>query len=127
MTQKQPLQQQKVSLLQNLQSIVSVPVGLDEVLRLIRYDSSVEGKTVSYRKMMAVLGKAKADEELKQKLLPAVSVAVLFDGNGRKAAHILGFTGLALVDIDGINSLTPDPSTPSGARPPRSLPDWGGE
>ena len=122
MTQKQPLQQQKVSLLQNLQSIVSVPVGLDEVLRLIRYDSSVEGKTVSYRKMMAVLGKAKADEELKQKLLPAVSVAVLFDGNGRKAAHILGFTGLALVDIDGINSLTPDPSTPSGARPPVVFP-----
>ena len=107
MTQKQLLQQQRVSLFQNLLSIVSVTAALDEVLRLIRYDSSVEGKTDSYRKMMAVLGKAKADEELKQKQLPAVSVAVLFDGNGRKAAHILGFTGLALVDID---SLTPNPS-----------------
>ena len=106
MTQKQPLQQQKVSLFQNLLSIVSVSAVLDEVLRLIRYDSSVESKTVSYRKMMAVLGKAKADEELKQKLLPAISVAVLFDGNGRKAAHILGFTGLALVDIDGISQQT---------------------
>ena len=102
MTQQQLLQQQKVSLLQNLLSILSVPVGLDEVLRLIRYDSSVESKTDSYHKMMAVLGKAKADEEIKQKLLPAVSVAVLLDGNGRKAAHIKEFTGLALCDIDHI-------------------------
>ena len=104
--QQGQLQELKVSQFQNLQSVTSKATALNEVLRLIRYDSSVESKTVSYRKMMAVLGKAKADEELKQKQLPAVSVAVLFDGNGRKAAHILGFTGLALVDIDG---LTPDP------------------
>ena len=105
MTQKQLLQQQRVSLFQNLLAVVSVTAVMDEVLRLVRWDSSVEGKTVAYRKMMAVLGKAKADEELKQKSLPAISVAVLFDGNGRKAAHILAFTGLALVDLDHVENV----------------------
>ena len=77
MMQQGQLQELKVSQFQNLQSVTSKATALNEVLRLIRYDSSVESKTVSYRKMMAVLGKAKADEELKQKQLPAVSVAVL--------------------------------------------------
>ena len=105
MTQKQLLQQQRVSLFQNLLAVVSVTAVMDEVLRLVRWDSSVESKTVAYRKMMAVLGKAKADEELKQKSLPAISVGVLFDGNGRKAAHILAFTGLALVDLDHVENV----------------------
>ena len=96
---------QKVNLFQNLQSIVSVTIVMDEVVRLIMHDRDVATKTESYRKMMAILGKAKANEEVKQKLLPAISVAVMFDGNGRKAAHILGFTGLALVDLDHIENI----------------------
>ena len=52
----------------------------------------------------SVLGKEKADEEVKKKLVPAFSVGVLFDGNGRGAANVLGFTGLALCDIDHIAS-----------------------
>ena len=101
----QELLQQKVSLFQNLQSTPSKAVGLEEVVRLVRYDNDVAGKTDSYRKMMAVLGKDKADEEVKRKKMTACSIAVLFDGNGRKAAHILGFTGMALVDIDHIENI----------------------
>ena len=94
------VREQKLSLFQCLTSVPSRAVGLEEVVRLIRYDSSVEGRTQSYRKMAAVLGKEKADEEVKRKLMPAVSVGVLFDGNGRGPANVLGFTGLALCDID---------------------------
>ena len=82
-------------------------MGMGEVVRLIHYDNDVKQKTESYRQMASVLGKAKADEEVKRRLVPACSVGVLFDGNGRGAANVLGFTGLALVDIDG---LTPSPS-----------------
>ncbi|MBQ9655292.1 MAG: hypothetical protein IJV38_04650 [Prevotella sp.] len=96
--------QQKVSLFQCLTSVPSKAVALDEVVRLIRHDSSVASKTEGYRTMAAVLGKEKADEEVKRKLMPAVSVGVLFDGNGRGAANVLGFTGLALCDIDHIGS-----------------------
>ena len=94
--------QQKVSLFQCLTSVPSKAVGLEEVVRLIRHDSGVTSKTESYRKMAGVLGKEKADEEVKRKLMPAVSIGVLFDGNGRGAANVLGFTGLALCDIDHI-------------------------
>lgn len=94
--------QQKLSLFQCLTSVPSKAVGLEEVVRLIRYDSGVTGRTESYRQMARVLGKEKADEEVKRKLMPAVSIGVLFDGNGRGAANVLGFTGLALCDIDHI-------------------------
>ena len=99
--------QQKLSLYQCLTSSPSRAVGMEEIVRLIRYDNDVRYKTESYRKMASVLGKEKADEEVKRKMVPACSIGVLFDGNGRSAANILGFTGLALCDID---SLTPSPS-----------------
>ena len=99
--------QQKLSLYQCLTSSPSRAVGMEEIVRLIRYDNDVRYKTESYRKMASVLGKEKADEEVKRKMVPACSIGVLFDGNGRNAANILGFTGLALCDID---SLTPGPS-----------------
>lgn len=99
--------QQKLSLYQCLTSSPSRAVGMEEIVRLIRYDNDVRYKTESYRKMASVLGKEKADEEVKRKMVPACSIGVLFDGNGRNAANILGFTGLALCDIDG---LTPGPS-----------------
>jgi len=96
--------EQRVSLFQTLSTTPSHAVDLEEVLRLIQYDSSVAAKTETYRQVAAVLGKAKADEEVKRKQLPAFSVGVLFDGNGRGAANVLGFTGLALCDIDHVAS-----------------------
>ena len=102
----QPLQQQpwqpRLSLFQNLQAASSRTITLDEMYRLVRYDSHVEAHTDSYRKMARALGKAKADSEVKQRLLPAVSLAVLFNGSGRKATHVVEMTGLALVDIDHV-------------------------
>jgi len=56
--------QQKLSLFQCLTSVPSKAVGLEEVVRLIRYDSGVTGRTESYRQMARVLGKEKADEVL---------------------------------------------------------------
>ena len=95
--------QQKLSLFQCLTSVPSKAVGLEEVVRLIRYDNGVTAKTENYRRRASVLGKEKADEEVKKKLVPAFSVGVLFDGNGRGAANVLGFTGLALCDIDHVS------------------------
>lgn len=101
------MMQQKLSLFQCLNSMSSRAVGMEEIVRLIQYDNDVKYKTARYRSMASLLGKRKADEEVKRKTIPACSVGVLFDGSGRTAENVLGFTGLALVDID---SLTPDPS-----------------
>ena len=105
MIMMQQERQQRLSLFQNLSAVSSKAIGLEEVERLIRYDSHVEARTSDYQKMKDVLGKPKADEEVKEKRMPAISVAVLFDGNGRRAAHILGFTRLALVDIDHVEDV----------------------
>ena len=96
---------QKLSLFQSLNSSPSRAVGMEEIVRLIRYDSDVANKTESYRKMASVLGKEKADEEVKRRIVPACSIGVLFDGNGRGAANVLGFTGLALCDIDKLDDV----------------------
>ena len=71
---------QKLSLFQSLNSSPSRAVGMEEVERLIHYDNDVRYKTESYRKMASVLGKEKADEEVKRRLVPACSIGVLFDG-----------------------------------------------
>ncbi|MBR4920410.1 MAG: hypothetical protein IKZ62_03715 [Prevotella sp.] len=113
--------QQKVSLFQSLTSVPSKAVGLEEVARLIQYDSHVESKTESYRRMVAVLGKEKADEEVKKKSVPAFSVGVLFDGNGRGAANVLGFTGLALCDIDHIAASAVDTAFAKAKADPHTL------
>ena len=96
---------QKLSLFQSLNSSPSRAVGMEEVERLIHYDNDVKQKTESYRQMASVLGKAKADEEVKRRVVPACSIGVLFDGNGRGAANVLGFTGLALCDIDKLDDV----------------------
>jgi len=103
--EQQKEQQQRLSLFQNLSSVTSKAIPLQELERLVRYDSHVEMRTRDYRKMRDALGKPKADEEVKEKLMPATSVAVLFDGNGRRAAHIQGFTRWAMVDLDHVEDL----------------------
>jgi len=91
--------QQKLSLFQCLTSVPSKAVGLEEVVRLIRYDNGVTAKTENYRRMASVLGKEKADEEVKKKLVPAFSVGVLFDGNGRGAANVLAGSAMLMLPI----------------------------
>ena len=91
---------QKVSLFQNLYSSQSISILLGKLERLVMHDNDVKEKTLLYLRIKEALGKAKADEDVKQKRMPAVSVT--FNGTGRQAARILGFTGLALVDLDGV-------------------------
>ena len=95
----------RVSQFQNLQSPQSRTVAFEEVVRLVMHDDHVKRMTEAYVKMHGVLGKAKADSEVKQRKMPAVSVAVTFDGIGRQADRIVGFTGLALVDLDHVDDV----------------------
>ena len=98
-------EQQQVSLFQNLQAVTSKAVSLKEIIRLIRYDAHVEAETAIFRRMAQVHGKKRANSEVKASRLPACSVAVLFDGLGRKATHALSFTGLAMCDIDHLDDI----------------------
>jgi hypothetical protein len=92
----------KVSLLQNHQTYQSKAVGLNEVLRLIKYDDNLRQKTEWYRDRAAVVSRSYANQEVKQKVMPVFSVSVLFNGMGKQMSHVVRFTGLALCDIDHI-------------------------
>lgn len=93
------------SLFQNLRAFSSAKVGLDEIVRLIRYDKSVADKTNAYRKVKAAVGKQTADEEIKKKLAPAFAVAVVFDDTGRDVKNILRFSGRGICDLDKVDDV----------------------
>ena len=99
------INQLKLSLFARLNSYASVQRPFTEVLRLIEHDNDVRHLTDSYRKMQYALSKKKADESVKSQKMPAFSVGVRFDGNGRKDANILAFTGLALCDLDHLTDV----------------------
>ncbi len=73
----------KLSLFKSLQSVPSKAVGWQEIVRLIRYDDDVRMKTEKYRRILHNVGKREADSQVKEAEMPAFSVGVLFDGNGR--------------------------------------------
>ena len=90
--------QQKLSLFQCLTSVPSKAVGLEEMVRLIRYDSGVTGRTESYRQMARVLGKEKADEKIT--LMNVASIAQFVNGgivgrglSSRKVGIVMGKMG----------------------------------
>lgn len=91
-----------VSLFKNLCSYTSKTIGFEEIVRLVKYDSDVKDKTEAYRKTLLAVGKKEADDRIKTKLVPACSIAVVFNGAGRQVTHILGFTSLGFVDLDGL-------------------------
>ena len=93
------------NLFKNLCSYNSKQITFDELERLVRYDADVKDKSAAYLSMKKAVGKKEADDQVKQKLLPAVSVAVLFNGAGKQVQHILGFTSLAFSDIDDIDDV----------------------
>lgn len=100
------MQDLKLSVFKDLQSSGSALLSLrQEVVRLIRYDDSVANKTEMYRQMAYAISRDKANDEVKRKLVPAFSVAVTFDGLGKQAKNVVGFTGLALCDIDHVDKL----------------------
>ena len=94
-----------VSLFRNLTSYTSKAVKIDEVVRMVKHDYDVNDKTEAYRKTLQAVGKKEADDRIKSKMIPACSIAVLFNGAGRQVEHILGFTGLAFVDLDGLKDV----------------------
>ena len=94
----------KLSVFKDLQTAGSVLLSFEqEVVRLIRYDESVANKTDMYRQMAYAISRDKANDEVKRKLMPAFSVAVTFDGLGKQTKNVVGFTGLALCDIDHVD------------------------
>ena len=98
----------KLSVFANLQSYNSKPVGMDEIVRMVRHDIIVKNKTAGYRAMAKTISEAEAKKNIKEKIVEAFSVAVLFNGTGKRAEHVSGFTGLAMVDFDKIDKWTID-------------------
>ena len=54
------------------------------------------------------MSKQKAKEQVKEHMMPAFSVGVLFKGCGRRVTDIAQATGLALCDIDDIEPIQMD-------------------
>ena len=108
----------KLSVFANLQSYNSKAVGMDEIVRMVRHDIIVKNKTLGYRAMAKTISKAEANKNIKEKIVEAFSVAVLFNGTGKKPEHVVGFTGLAMCDLDEVADveqarrlITSDPHT----------------
>ena len=97
----------KVSIFANLQGYASKEVGMDEIVRLIKYDTIVKQKTAVYRQMAHVLSREEANKNVKVKSMEACSVAVVFDGNGKQPENVVHFTGLAMVDLDKLGDKLP--------------------
>lgn len=92
----------KLSILHNHQTYQSKAVGIQEILRLIKYDEDLRQKTEWYRDRAAVVSRSYANAEVKQKLMPVFSVSVLFNGMGKQMSHVVRYTGLAMCDIDHV-------------------------
>ena len=94
------IEELKVSLFANHHAYASSLVPLSQIVNMIRYDKIIAANTESYRKTMDVMGKKHANKNIKEKLVPAFSVAVTFRGLGHGESQAEQFTGLALCDID---------------------------
>lgn len=94
----------RVSLFQNPKAYSSALVPMDEILRLIQYDTDIDQKTQLYRERAANMGRQTANDTVKQKLMPTFSVAVTFRGLGHSREQAAAWTGLAMCDIDKIES-----------------------
>ena len=94
----------KVSIFKDLKSYESRPVGLQEVLWYLQNDRDVENKTALYRNLAKTITRDEANKKVKDAMMPAFSVAVLFNGSGKQTTHVTQITGLAICDIDHVES-----------------------
>lgn len=94
----------QVSLFQYPRAYLSALKPFREILRLIQYDQDVMWKTQNFRATMATVGKQTANETIKEKMVPAFGVPVTYKGHGHSKADVNGWTGLAMCDIDGIDT-----------------------
>ena len=97
------LQDIKLSIFKDLQSYESKAVGLDTVLWWIKSDQSVENKTALYRNLAKTITREEANKKVKNSIMPAFSVAVVFNGNGKQTTHVTRVTGLSICDIDHVD------------------------
>lgn len=94
----------KLCLFASPNSITHVDKTFHEIVRLIQYDDIVKARTEQYRETRRVMGKQTANENIKQKLMPTFAVAVRFSGYGHSKDKAVGWTGLAMCDIDDFDS-----------------------
>ena len=95
----------KLSVFKTLQACESKPLTLVSVLWWIRQDESVAQKTELYRNMARTITPDEAKKKVKEAMMPAFSVAVVFRDRGRQTQHVASVTGLSLCDIDHIESV----------------------
>jgi len=93
----------RLSLFASLKAYSSEKKPLTEIVRMIQYDPLIAERTQQYRKTLEAMGKKTADDHIKEKLMPAFSIAVTFKGLGHSAAQAEGWTGLAMCDIDHVD------------------------
>ena len=75
------------------------PITIREVVEIIRADQRLQVLTENHRRYRAAGDTARADAEKNH--MPCYSVAVLFRG-GKQQKHIVGYTGMSIVDLDHI-------------------------
>ena len=75
------------------------PITIHEVVEIIRADQRLQVLTDNHRRYRAAGDTARADAEKNH--MPCYSVAVLFRG-GKQQKHIVGYTGMSIVDLDHI-------------------------
>lgn len=92
----------KLSIFKDLQSYESKAVDLDTVLWWIKSDQSVKDKTELYRNLARTITREEANKKVKNSIMPAFSVAVVFNGNGKQTTHVTRVTGLSICDIDHV-------------------------
>ena len=94
----------KLDLFASPQSLTHAERTFREIVRLIQCDGIVAQRTEQYRETRRVMGKQTANENIKKKLVPAFGVAGRFSGYGHAKDKAVGWTGLALCDIDNFDS-----------------------
>lgn len=94
----------RVSIFANLQAYASKDYTIDEVIRLVKYDTFVKQKTAAYRQMASIISREEANKRVKVERTEAFAVSVLYDGSGKQPENIVRFTGLAMVDLDKIDN-----------------------
>ena len=92
----------KLSIFKDLQSYESKAVELDTILWWIKCDQSVKSKTELYRNLAKTITREEANKKVKNSIMPAFSVAVVFNGKGKQTTHVTRVTGLSICDIDHV-------------------------
>ena len=93
----------KVSVFKDLQSYDSSPMRLEDVSWWIQHDESIRNKTELYRNLAKTITRDEANKKVKGSMMPAFSVAVLFNGQGKQTTHVTRVTGLSICDIDHVD------------------------